>query len=101
MKIERKSPFTGIVTVMDINVTEEQMREFASPNRRNIQDIFPNLSNDEREFIMTGITPGEWDEMFNDNDDDDDVIDSDDDYDDSWDKINMDPAERIMTEFNE
>jgi hypothetical protein len=29
-----------------------------------IQDAFPFLSNDEREFIMTGITPDEWNEMF-------------------------------------
>lgn len=29
-----------------------------------IQDAFPNLSADEREFIMTGMMPGEWDELF-------------------------------------
>jgi hypothetical protein len=30
-----------------------------------VQNAMPNLSADEREFIMTGITPTEWDEMFN------------------------------------
>ena len=29
-----------------------------------IQNAFPMLSADEREFIMTGCTPEEWDEMF-------------------------------------
>ena len=29
-----------------------------------IQDAFPQLSDDEREFIKTGITPAEWDEAF-------------------------------------
>ena len=29
-----------------------------------IQDAFPTLSADEREFIKTGITPQEWDAMF-------------------------------------
>jgi hypothetical protein len=29
-----------------------------------IQDAFPMLSADEREFIKTGITPEEWEEMF-------------------------------------
>jgi len=24
----------------------------------------PNLTSEEREFIMTGITPAEWNEMF-------------------------------------
>jgi len=31
-----------------------------------IQDLFPSLSSDEREFIQTGITHDEWDEMFGD-----------------------------------
>ena len=29
-----------------------------------IQDIFPTLDADTREFIQTGITPSEWAEMF-------------------------------------
>lgn len=29
-----------------------------------IQRAMPHLSADEREFIMTGITPSEWDEIF-------------------------------------
>jgi hypothetical protein len=29
-----------------------------------IQDAMPNLNADEREFVMTGITPYEWDNMF-------------------------------------
>ena len=30
-----------------------------------IQDVFPELTNDEREFIMTGITPEEWEKFIN------------------------------------
>ena len=29
-----------------------------------IQDAMPNLTPNEREFIMTGITPEEWNEIF-------------------------------------
>ena len=29
-----------------------------------IQDVFPELTANEREFIMTGITPQEWEEAF-------------------------------------
>ena len=29
-----------------------------------IQNAFPELSADEREFVKTGITPKEWDAMF-------------------------------------
>jgi hypothetical protein len=28
-----------------------------------IQDAMPNLSADEREFIMTGMTPADWEKM--------------------------------------
>jgi hypothetical protein len=29
-----------------------------------VQDAFPTLNADQREFLMTGITPGEFDKMF-------------------------------------
>jgi len=29
-----------------------------------IQDAMPNLSDDEREYAMTGISASQWDEMF-------------------------------------
>lgn len=29
-----------------------------------IQEIFPNMSAEDREFLMTGITPAKWNEMF-------------------------------------
>lgn len=33
-----------------------------------IQNAFPMLSPADREFLMSGITPEEWDEMFSDED---------------------------------
>lgn len=35
-----------------------------------IQDAFPNMTADEREFILTGICPECWDSMVGDEDDD-------------------------------
>jgi hypothetical protein len=32
--------------------------------RLSIQDFLPNLDDDDREFILTGITPDEWDNLF-------------------------------------
>ena len=34
-----------------------------------IQNAFPNLTSEQREFIKTGVTPEEWDETFCDDDD--------------------------------
>jgi hypothetical protein len=49
---------------MDLAVTEAQLAELASPGRRMIQDILPQLNDSEREFLMTGYTPEDWDKMF-------------------------------------
>jgi len=51
---------------MDLNVTQDQLNRFDQPAhiRETIQDIFPNLLPDEREFIKTGITSEEWDNLF-------------------------------------
>ena len=63
MKITRKSTFSGIERTRYINATEHQMHLFAE-GKLPIQKIFPNLSNGDREFIKTGITDEEWNEMF-------------------------------------
>lgn len=36
--------------------------------RKAVQYAFPFLSTDQREFLMTGISPGEWDDIFGDED---------------------------------
>ena len=63
MLITRTSPFSGNTSSMEIEVTQEQLSSWESGVL--IQNAMPNLSADEREFIMTGITPEEWDSAFN------------------------------------
>lgn len=62
MLIQRKSPFTGLNHEMEIDVTEAQLAEWQSGTL--IQYAMPTLTPDEREFIMTGITPEEWNATF-------------------------------------
>jgi hypothetical protein len=66
MKITRTSAFTGKLHTLEINVTENQMFMYLYLNA-NIQDAFPNLSPDDREFIKTGVTKEEWDSAFKNN----------------------------------
>ena len=47
-----------------VYVTPEDYEEFTSPNRRNIQDIFPYLNADERELLISHTCSKCWDEMF-------------------------------------
>ena len=62
VEVIRKSPLTGNVNKMYLDITQEQIAEWNAPGqeRRLIQDIFPNLNDDEREFIMTGYTVQDW-----------------------------------------
>ena len=67
MEISRISTMSGKVNSMNLNITQEQMDELDNRqlgNCRVIQDIFPNLKPDEREFLKTGVTSEEWDAMF-------------------------------------
>ena len=61
MLITKTSPFSGNTNVMEIDVTQEQIALWESGTL--IQNAMPNISADEREFIMTGVTPEEWDSM--------------------------------------
>ena len=62
MLITRTSSLSGNTNSMEIEVTQEQLSSWESGVL--IQNAMPNLSADEREFIMTGITPAEWDSAF-------------------------------------
>lgn len=62
MKVSRTCPFTKKYNEREIDVTPKQL--VAWYNGALIQDAMPNLSADDREFIMTGITPEVWNETF-------------------------------------
>ena len=64
MIVERKSIVTGKVYEMDINITVQQLFDFMNGRSGLAQDAFPHLSADEREFIISGIHPTEWHELF-------------------------------------
>ena len=52
---------TGIINSMDIAVSEEQLQAWESGEL--IQNVMPDLTADEREFIMTGATANDWKEI--------------------------------------
>ena len=63
MKITKKSPLTGKSNTMDLPVTAEKIRRWQEGSLL-IQDAFPTLTADQREFLMTGYTPEDWNAMF-------------------------------------
>ena len=70
MKITRTSMTSGNLNTMDIDVTFAQYQSWI--DGENIQVAMPHISADEREFIKTGMTPTEWNELFGEDTDDND-----------------------------
>ena len=64
MLITRQSLISGNINTMSLPITEEQYNAWEQGTL--VQNAMPHLSPDEREFIMTGITPEEWADNFGD-----------------------------------
>ena len=62
MIIRKRSLVSGQVNEMDLQITQEQLNRWYEGEL--VQNAFPNLSADEREFLISGITPEEWESMF-------------------------------------
>ena len=61
MLIVRTSILSGTTHALDISISETQMEAWLLGMP--IQQAMPELTDAEREFIMTGITEDEW-ELF-------------------------------------
>ena len=61
MKIIKVCPFCGKENVVEM--TYEQYEQYVS-GKGYVQNIFPNLSAEEREILISGICPKCWDETF-------------------------------------
>jgi hypothetical protein len=60
----------GNINTMELNIDQETFEKQLELYQDGmlIQDAFPMLSVDEREFIMTGLTPEIWDSMMHEED---------------------------------
>ena len=62
LPVTRRSILTGQVHTIVLPISRAQLRQIEAPGRKElIQRIVPHLSDDEREFLISGITPEEWD----------------------------------------
>ena len=62
MKITKVSILSKIERSLDLDVTAEEIKAWKSGML--IQDAMPRLNENEREFIMTGITAEEWEKHY-------------------------------------
>jgi hypothetical protein len=69
MYIKRKSVISGIERTRSIPVNPDDYISWQA-GLGSVQDLMPYLSGNDREFILSGITPEEWDEAFAENEED-------------------------------
>ena len=62
MEITKTSIHSGITRTFDLDVTEDEYADWKAGEL--IQNAMPRLNADEREFVKTGITAEEWEEIF-------------------------------------
>ncbi len=62
MKITRISLFTNLTHTREIDITPVQLEAWETGTH--IQVAAPHLNPDDREFVMTGVTPEEWGEVM-------------------------------------
>ena len=65
IRLTKKSPFSGKVNSMVLDTTKEALNEYYNGSDRLVHIIFPDLNADEREFIMTGYTAEDWEQIMN------------------------------------
>jgi hypothetical protein len=59
MIVKRLSQLTGHINEMDISITPQQL-VLIENRTKPIQQIAPQLTDEEREFLITGMTKEEW-----------------------------------------
>ena len=62
MQVTKVSPLTQRENTLDLDITQGQVDQWMKG--RLIQDVMPHLSPDEREFLINGTAPGEFEKMF-------------------------------------
>lgn len=69
MLITKRSNWSGNINTREIPCTQEQWDAWCGGEK--IQDVMPNVSPEDREFLISGLTPEEWAVMEEELDDED------------------------------
>jgi len=69
MLITKKSQVSHKEHTLDIPITMDKYIQWQGGVDAHIQNFFPELNDDQREFLLTGITKEEWNELFSEEED--------------------------------
>ena len=70
IQVTRQSIITKKINTMELPITQEHLDTYETVGDILIQDAFPNLDKEQREFLLSGITPQEWNDTFGEEEDD-------------------------------
>lgn len=62
VRVTKRSMLSGVMHSMELPIRSGQLHRWMDGAL--IQDAMPNLNAEQREFLITGITPSEWNEAF-------------------------------------
>ena len=68
IQVTRQSAITRKINTMELPITQEHLDMYETVGDILIQDAFPNLNAEQREFLLSGITPQEWNDTFGEED---------------------------------
>ena len=64
LEVTKKSIISGKSNTMELDITQEDLDRYEQVSGLLVQAVFPQLSSSEREFLISGITPTEWNDTF-------------------------------------
>jgi hypothetical protein len=60
IQVTRQSVLTRKMNTMELPILQEHLDIYDKIGGFNVQDIFPQLDAEQREFLINGVTPQEW-----------------------------------------
>jgi len=69
IQVTRQSVLTRKINTMELPILQEHLDIYDNVGDILVQDAFPNLNAEQREFLLSGITPQEWKDTFGEDED--------------------------------
>ena len=66
LEVTRKSILSGKTNTMTLDITQESLDIYDIIGGMLVQNVFPNLNKEEREYLINGVTPDEWNKYIGD-----------------------------------